>query len=196
MIDAWQGPPPVSNQFPHNEPDGIRKLLGLIQGIKQELRESRSHLPGAGGISNAMLTSPVAPGILYTAAQGFSVTTTMTARASITVTCPEGFTEAAISAVGRVFAYNPNTTGGSNGAGADYLSVQTAIAGYYGYALPLSIGGSGGSNVGNGPFSTILPGLTPGDTFTVTVSAQSSFLGWAANASNTAEISGSILWLR
>jgi len=50
MIDAWSGPAPVSNQFPANEPNGIRKLLDKIAALERQIRESTSNLLGTAGI--------------------------------------------------------------------------------------------------------------------------------------------------
>ena len=50
MIDAWTGPPPVSNQFPHNEPNGIRKLLDKIRAVELQVKESTSNLLRTAGI--------------------------------------------------------------------------------------------------------------------------------------------------
>jgi len=148
-----------------------------------------------GIIGNDALTSPVAPGVLYTSATNFALSTTSTARASITVTVPAGFTSAAITATGRILAFNPNITGGA-GSGTDYLYSQVNIGAYSGYGLPLVVVGSGSSDINSATFSTILPGLVAGNTFVVSVTAATSFLPWAANANNTAELSGSVQWYR
>ena len=101
MIDAWSGPTPTPQQFPgHAAPgDGIGQLLGMIQSLRQEMRELKSNLLGpagihlspagmtidsnlaltgtlslpAGIIDNAALTSPVVPGIVNFTDTGFAV---------------------------------------------------------------------------------------------------------------------------
>lgn len=50
MIDAWSGPTPVSNQFPHNEPNGIRMLLDKIRAVELQVKESTSNLLRTAGI--------------------------------------------------------------------------------------------------------------------------------------------------
>jgi len=50
MIDMWSGPTPTPQQFPHNEPNGIRKLLDLIKSVQLQIRESTSNLLGTAGI--------------------------------------------------------------------------------------------------------------------------------------------------
>lgn len=142
-----------------------------------------------GIIGNDSLSNPVAPGSIYDSRTNFSLTTTLTNIKTTTITVPPGFTEAAVSITARVFAINPT-------ASLDYLYGQANIAGYNGYALPLAVSASGGSGTNVSPFSVVLSGLTPGSTFTVQIAACTGFAAWAANASNTAEVSGSILWFR
>ena len=50
MIDAWSGPTPVTNEYPPNEPDGIRKLLAKIDALELQIREKTSNLLGSAGI--------------------------------------------------------------------------------------------------------------------------------------------------
>lgn len=149
-----------------------------------------------GIIGNDALTTPTAPGVVWATASNFAVSTSYTTLITRTVTVPPGFTSAAVSLTGRVFAIDPNTTGGSNGSGADYLYALTTIAGIDGNGLPIPLGGYNGSIINACPLSTILTGLTPGGTFTVSLSAASSFQAFAADASNTADLGGSILWFR
>jgi hypothetical protein len=145
---------------------------------------------------NDLLTRVVNPGTIYGAATNFALTTTLTTLKTITLTVPTGYTTAQINATGRVYAINPNTTGGSNSAGGDYLIAETHIGAYWGYGLPLTTVGLGSSNVNVAPFSVTLTGLTAGGTINVAVKGGTSFLTWAANAGHTAELTGSVLWLR
>lgn len=142
-----------------------------------------------GIIGNESLTSPVAPGSIYDSRTNFALTTTLTNIRTTTITIPAGFTQAAVSVVVRVQAFN-------NTASLDYLYAQANIAGFNGYALPLAVTGSGGSGINVSPFSTVLSGLTPGGSFSVQIAAQTAFANWAADADNVAETSGSILWFR
>jgi hypothetical protein len=50
VIDAWSGPPPTPQQFPPNEPNGIRKLLDKIKALELQIREATSNLLGTAGI--------------------------------------------------------------------------------------------------------------------------------------------------
>ncbi|NYG05713.1 hypothetical protein BJ986_000200 [Phycicoccus badiiscoriae] len=149
-----------------------------------------------GIVGNDALTNPVAAGAIYGSLTNFSLSTTLTNIKTITLTVPPGFTQAAISVVARVYAINPHTSGGYDGLGGDYLYSQANIAGYNGYALPLAVSGSGGSGTGISPFSTVLPGLTGGGSVLVQIAASTSYFSWAANTSNTAEVSGSVQWFR
>jgi hypothetical protein len=46
VIDAWTGPTPTPQQFPHNEPDGIRKLLDKIRAVELQIKGSTSNFLG------------------------------------------------------------------------------------------------------------------------------------------------------
>jgi len=81
-------------------------------------------------------------------------------------------------------------------AGADYLTAQASIAGNNGVALPILAKGSSGSTINVAPVSTVLTGLVPGATFTLTVAAKTQYASWAINAANTVDVSGQILWFR
>jgi hypothetical protein len=145
---------------------------------------------------NDLLTRVVSPATIYGSATNFALTTTLTTLKTITLTVPTGYTTAQITATGSVYAINPNTTGGSNGAGGDYLIAETHIGAYWGYGLPLTTVGLGSSNVNRAPFVVTLTGLTAGGTIDVAVKGGTSFLTWAANTLNTVELTGSVLWLR
>ena len=149
-----------------------------------------------GIVGNDALTNPVAPGVVWADLHNFGLSTTLTNKLTSTITVPAGFTTAAVSVVGRCFVYNPNTTGGYDGAGGDYLFAQTNVAGYNGNTLPLAMSGSNGSATAVSPFSTVLPGLTPGGSFTVQMAASTYYASVAADPGNTIELSGSILWFR
>jgi len=153
---------------------------------------------GVDGLSipNDALVSPVVPGLVYWKVTNFALSTTMTTKLTVTITVPDGFTQCAVSMSSRVFAYNPNTTAGADGAGGDYIYSRTTIAGIYPPALPILVGGSGHVVDSVDPFAQLLPGLTPYSTFDITVDAQTGYLAWAANTGNTLELSGSLLWFR
>lgn len=149
-----------------------------------------------GIIGNDALTNPSSPQAIYDSVQNFGLTTTLTNIRTTNVTIPAGFTKAAVQLTVRAYATNPNTTGGNNGAGGDYLYAEANINGYNGYALPTGVSGSNGSGTNVSTFALVLTGLTPGGTVVLQCAAQTGFLSWAANASNTADVSAMIVWYR
>jgi|GEM_PF-6396951 len=185
-----------------NVGSGIDQLKAQIVGwIREEIRVSRQggigvSLDGSGMLGNDALKSPVAPGLVYQTATNFALSQTMTTKLTTTVTVPPGFTQCAVSLSSRVYAFNSNTTGGADAAGADYIYTRTNIAGIFPVALPILVGGAGHGVDSLDPFSQLLTGLTPGATFALQVEAKTAYLAWAANVTNTVELSGSLLWFR
>lgn len=149
-----------------------------------------------GSVNNAWLVSPVSPQAVYDSVQNFSLSTTLTNIRTTNVTIPSGFTKAAVQLTVRAYATNPNTTGGNNGSGGDYLYAQANINGFNGYALPTGVSGSNGSGTNVSTFAIVLTGLTPGATISLQCAVQTGFLSWAANANNTVDLSASIGWYR
>jgi hypothetical protein len=149
-----------------------------------------------GIIGNDALTNPVTPQAVYDSVQNFSLSTTLTNIRTTNVTVPSGFTKAAVQLTVRAYATNPNTTGGNNGAGGDYLYAQANINGFNGYALPTGVSGSNGSGTNVSTFAVVLTGLTPGGTISLQCAVQTGLLSWAANANNTVDLSSSISWYR
>ncbi|NNM45137.1 hypothetical protein [Knoellia koreensis] len=149
-----------------------------------------------GSIGNDALTNPVGVGAIFDFLQGFSLTTALTNIRTTNLVVPPGFSRAAISIATRVYAINPRTTGGYDGAGGDYLYGQANISGFNGFALPLAVSGSGGSGTNVSPFSVVLSDLDAGSTIPVQIAAATNFASWAANPANTAEVSGSVMWFR
>ena len=154
----------------------------------------------AGIIDNDALANPIVSQSVYATILNFNLTahtfsTPLPVIKTVTITVPAGFTAANVEVSSRLFAYNNNTTGGINGAGGDYFSCQTGIAGSLDFALGLVVLGSGSSGVAISPFATPMTGLTPGDTFTITIGACSGYLNWT-QAGNVATVSGNILWFR
>ena len=145
---------------------------------------------------NDLLTRVVGPGVIYGTASNFAITTTDTVFKTITVAVPTGYTTAQITATGRVGVYNQNTTGGSNGAGGDYVHVQTVIGAYAGMGLAETVLGINTSAINSATFSTTLIGLVAGNTFNVSVKAHTDYQTLAASTNNVAEVSGSVLFLR
>ena len=149
-----------------------------------------------GSVNNDWLVNPSSPQAVYDSVQNFSLSTTLTNIRTTNVTIPAGFTKAAVQLTVRAYATNPNTTGGNNGAGGDYLYAQANVNGFNGYALPTGVSGSNGSGTNVSTFAAVLTGLTPGGTISLQCAVQTGFLSWAANSTNTVDLSASIGWYR
>ena len=142
-----------------------------------------------GIIGNDALSNPVSAEFIYDSASNFGLTNSIGHIKRHSVTVPAGFTSAIVNVTCRIYAINPT-------AGLDYLYCQTNIAGYNGIAMPLPVSASGGSGFNVSPFAVLLSGLTPGSTFFVDIDGQTAFGAWAADLSNQADVSGSIIWFR
>lgn len=138
-------------------------------------------------IDNAALASPVKAQSVHGNAGAFALTNaSRTTVLTVTITVPAGFTSAAMTMVSRVYA--KNTTGV-----ADFLYSTVAIDGTASGGYPLS---TPDTNVDVVARSRLLTGLTPGDTFPITVDAWTAWAPWALQATNAADVDGTILWFR
>ena len=157
--------------------------------------------PDGLSIPNDVLVSPVVPQGVFASVSNFALTarnpvTVADVISTTTITVPAGFTSAVVTVISRVFAINPNSTGGPAGTGLDYFFAQTGIAGFLDAPLPVVVTGSQSSDTAISPFTKVLTGLTPGGTFTITIGACSDYLNWYAFTNNLATVSGNILWFR
>lgn len=187
MIDAWSGPTPTPQQFPANEPDGIRKLLGLIKSVQQELRDVRSHLPGAGGISNDALTSPVVPGIVSSLANNFALSFTQVDLIDASLVVPAGCTRLQVNATGRMTVVNSY---GFDNSVDIYVHLGTT----YGEIFTMSVPTLATVTVA-ASFADLASGLTPGSTIHLYARA-GSLNSISADTSNMAVLTATLLWLR
>jgi hypothetical protein len=149
-----------------------------------------------GSIGNDSLTDPVKQTVHKASGSNFPLTTTDTERAGVNITVPAGFTQAQVSMFGRMYAINPNTTGGADATGTDALYVSVGIAGNYSLATPTGISGSNGFATTNGFDSFILTGLAPGSTIRLSALASCAYQPIAATADNFISAVASISWLR
>ena len=147
-------------------------------------------------LPNSMLASPTKPEGIYDGASGFAISTTNANKLTTTLTVPDGFTAAAITVTARVFVINPNSTGGYDGAGGEYVYGEANIAGFNGYAFGLGVSGNNGSGTNVSTFSAVLTGLTPGGSVLVQAAARTAFATIAASPNNIAELSGIATWYR
>jgi len=180
---------------------GTQNVSGNLNVTGNETVSGNLTVSGAlvlpnGSVSSAWLVNPTSPQAVYDSVQNFSLSTTLTNIRTTSITIPSGFTKAAVQLTVRAYATNPNTTGGNNGSGGDYLYAQANINGFNGYALPTGVSGSNGSGTNVSTFAVVLTGLTPGGTISLQCAVQTGFLSWAANASNTVDLAASIGWYR
>lgn len=150
-----------------------------------------------GVIGNGALANPVVPKALNPSATGFGLTTTWAVLASVATTVPAGMTSALVMAAGSMAAYNPNTTGGSNGTGGEYWNCQVSTSpGYGSYSYPIGVSGNGGLASAHTSVAFTLTGLTGGSTLTGQVWGSSSYQAVAANTGNKCSGAFAILWMR
>jgi hypothetical protein len=149
-----------------------------------------------GSISNAVLANPVRGDSAYAYATNFALTTTgTTPLVSQSWYTPTGFTTANVLIAGRVFAYNST-------ASLDYLFARSRVyvpsSGQTGYGtgLPLAVSASGGSGLNSSPISIKVANLTDGQEIRLEIQGWTNTAGWAANAGNTADVAGQIIWTR
>jgi len=137
-------------------------------------------------VGGAKATSPQS---IYASTSNFGLTTSSATKLSQTITVPAGFTSAIVSVTGRVYAIN-------NTASVDYLFANAQIDTFVGNGMPIVATASNGSALNVAPFAKVLTGLTPGDTFTILVNAATSFADWISQASNQADMNGTVSWYR
>lgn len=151
-----------------------------------------------GKINNDALVDPVNPNVVNQVATNFAVAGGgFVTIVSFNATVPTGCTRLLAHLTGDAFVVNPNTTGGSNGAGSDIIIAQCSAGADDGLAMGTSISGSNGQTSVHCSLAALQTGLTPGDTVTLRVKAYGAFQSFgAANPSNQANLCASLLWLR
>lgn len=184
----------IADNMPNDRPQDLPRRIADLERQVKELRTALNLRPGI--IGNDALTSPVdgMPGNAN--GSGFALTPSLVELAGQNLTVPDGFTRAIGSFGGSVFAYNPNTTGGSNGAGGDAIYCQAAIGGQTSHLNPVGVSGNAGyaTSFSNAGFD--LSGLTPGSTIRLSVYGASAYQNVAANADNFANAWAALTWLR
>lgn len=145
-----------------------------------------------GTVNNDALVSPVSPFSVHADAQSFALSTTMTVKATATVTVPSGFSTALVMAVSQVTARNSTTV-------QDFLGVGIAIAGVVTPGWAASADALATASIhpvvtGTSAGTAFLTGL--GSSFTVQTRAQSGGASWASDVFNTANIDAIVLFLR
>ncbi len=145
---------------------------------------------------NDLLTHVVKVQSIYLDARNFALGTGWTILASQAITVPAGFTSALVTVTGQVGCYNPHTTGGSDGAGSDFLLCRPYVGAVTGNALGAQFPGSNWWGNAVTLLSTVLSGLSGGGTFGVGVQASIDYTSMPAYAANEATLSGNIQWFR
>jgi len=172
--------------------DGELDVAGTLNVTGNTVIGGTLSLPN-GIVDNAALANPVIPQAVSFSGAG-SLTTAYSTATSVTVTVPAGFTSAVVTASGSVVGNNPGTTGGADTVGGDFLGCRLAINGVeHGSNVPGFAQGGGGWGVGLCSASEVLPGLTPGGTFTLSMVAGTSYFSWG---SGSTWVNGTILWFR
>lgn len=149
-----------------------------------------------GKVSNAALTEPVVPGVVNLYAENFSLGAAFVERVGVNLTVPADCTRLLASMSAWLSAYNPNTTGGSDGTGSDFLYVYCRIGSTSGKYNPTGISGNGGTASASGGFGQLLSGLTPGDTVRVAAWCSAQYTTIPADAYNYVSVTGTLNWLR
>ena len=142
----------------------------------------------AGIIGNDALANPTLIVAASNYLSNYSVTTTSTVRASVTLVVPDGFTSVVIMANATGMAQN-------SGATADYLYVQAVVDGVNGGEMYTSAGAGLAVGVAS-PFNATLYGLTGGQEITVSVATRTGFATWAASPAAQANIYVTTLYFR
>jgi hypothetical protein len=143
------------------------------------------------------IDAPVLIQTVRSAAANFSLSTTFAEKCSVDVTVPDGCTRLRSAIFGRLYAVNPNASGGADGTGTDALYISVGISGVDdSTATPTGISGNGGFATTNG-FDSFSPnGLTPGATVHLRASGCSGYASMAANANNYISLVATLTWLR
>lgn len=142
----------------------------------------------AGIIGNDALTSPVQIGTATNGIGSYAITTTSTVRASVTLTVPDGFSQAVVLA-------NPTAMGFNSTASADYLYAQAIIQTINGGEIYTSAPAGVGVGLAS-PFQITLSDLTDGEAITVSVATRTNTATWAASTGNQANIYALAYFLR
>ena len=150
----------------------------------------------AGIIDNAALTSPVVLGVVSLTNTGFAVTTSWSDAAATTITVPPGCTQLLATCSAEVYAINPNTTGGSNGTGGDFLDVRVLLNGSGSAGFAIGLSGSNGFTSSSSSGSFVFSGLTPGATLAISAQVLAGYQALGSNVVNKANINATLVWLR
>jgi hypothetical protein len=142
----------------------------------------------AGIINNDALANPLQTATAANGINNYEISTTSTVRVSVSLTVPEGFSEAIVIA-------NPTAMGHNGTAAPDYLYVQAVVQTVNGGELYSAAPNGLGAGLA-APFHTTLTGLTGGDAITVGVATRAGLNPWTASTANQANIYATAIFLR
>lgn len=142
-------------------------------------------------LPNSMLANPVLTTVHHAEGDSFAVTAgPNVAKATITVTVPEGFTTAQVTAHAMVSVHNTTADEDQlfcvawiqNDSSRGWSSAASVLAGKMGSL--------------NNTATAQITGLTSGGTFTVQVATSTGNANWPSSPGNVANIDATILWTR
>lgn len=170
-----------------NENTGIQSsnYVAGTSGWRLNGTQIETHTSIAGFVNNVTVSC---------SARNFALTTTMATLASGTITVPAGYTQCDVVLLGQLYAQDPNTTGGSNTTGGDYIYCQATFNGYSSVSYPFGVTGNGGAVTADSFGSKNFTGLTPGSSIAYNVRGQTAYAGFAAATGNSAQMTCAILW--
>lgn len=149
-----------------------------------------------GVVRNGALANPVSPNVANATGSNFALTTTFAEVAGMNVTVPVGYSQLLATVTGFAYALNPNTTGGSNTLGGDILWTYVGLGNQGSYVYGWGMSGNGGFTSSGAAVSLIYSGLTSGQTLRLATQAASGYQAIAANTSNKASVSATLLFLK
>lgn len=195
------------SRLPDYRRNSMRGLRDMLNDLKQQQNRSQFSprilaSDGEGGmtrdqaIGNDALAGAVIPGVINELEKNFAVTPTWAARCSVNVVVPDIATRLLANCSTWAVAYNPNTTGGGDGAGLEYLYAYVKIGATAGEFTPTGVSGNGGQATASAGLGTLLENLEPGSTVTISAMVSDGWQAIAASSNNWCILTGTLMWLR
>lgn len=182
----------LSDAMPKDRPQDLSRRFADLERTVRELQAALQITSGR--LGNELLKSPVRGDVTEAYRGGFGLTTTPTTLASQTWDVPEGFTRLAAQGMAKVMAYNPT-------GALDYLYARMRIvrvsdgAAITGVGTPVAVSQSGGSGTSIGPGIGVIE-FAGADQVRFELQGWTAFTTWATDASNVADLTASLMWLR
>lgn len=185
----------IADNMPNDRP---QDLMRRISDLERQVRELRSALNlRDGSVSNDALAAPVVQSVARNRVTGFGLgNSAYVELAGVDIVVPEGCTQVQATVNASIFAYNPNTTGGSDAAGGDAWHIIASLGGQSTDDEVNGVSGNGGYAPVRTADSFNITGLTPGQTLRLSVYGASAYAAVAANSNNNAKVSAGLSFLR